>query len=89
MQTVPARQEPLAGAPASAYRKAQAEQFPPLDAETRAVLPTADAARHLLRQPQTLRWWASTGSGPIHPVRIAGRLGWRTADIRRLLGAAQ
>lgn len=89
MQTALARNEQPAGAPASACRKAQAEQFPPLDAETREVLPTADAARHLLRQPQTLRGWACLGNGPIHPVRINGRLGWRTADIRRLLGVAR
>lgn len=87
MQTVTARNEHPAEAPASAYRRVQAEQFPPLDAETRDVLPTDCAAYHLLRRPQTLRGWASSGSGPIHPVRIGGRLGWRVADIRRLLGA--
>lgn len=59
-----------------------------IEHETREVLPTAEAARHLLRQPQTLRGWACLGNGPIHPVRINGRLGWRTADIRRLLGGA-
>ncbi len=66
-----------------------AATFPPLADETRDVLPTADAAHHLLRQSQTLRGWASAGNGPISPVRIGGRLGWRVADIRRLLGVAQ
>lgn len=89
MELAPAHHEHPAEAPASAHRTPQAEQILPLHAETRAVLPTADAARHLLRRPQTLRWWASTGGGPIHPVRIGGRLGWRVADIRRLLGVAQ
>ena len=60
--------------------------FIPLQAETRAALDTKEAARHLLREPQTLRSWACKGSGPIKPIRIGGRLLWRTADIRRLLG---
>lgn len=89
METVTARNEQPPGAHASAYRKPQTEQFPPLDAETRETLPTDCAAFHLLRQPQTLRGWACLGNGPIHPVRIHGRLGWRTADLRRLLGVAQ
>jgi len=87
MNTVAARHEHPAAAPAPAYRSPQTGHVLPLDAETREVLPTADAARHLLRQPQTLRGWACLGTGPIHPVRIAGRLGWRTDDIRRLVGA--
>lgn len=89
MEIEAARNEQSAGALASAYRSPQAGQFPPLDAETRETLPTDAAAFHLLRQPQTLRGWACLGNGPIHPVRIAGRLGWRTADIRRLLGVSK
>jgi hypothetical protein len=89
METVAARNEQPAGAPALAYRKAQAGQFPPLDAETRETLPTDCAAYHLLRRPQTLRGWACLGNGPIQPVRIGCRLGWRTADVRRLLGVAR
>ena len=85
METVSAHNEHQAGATASAYRKSQAAQFPPLDAETRETLPTDAAAFHLLRRPQTLRGWACLENGPIRPVRINGRLGWRTADIRRLL----
>jgi hypothetical protein len=87
METVTARNEHHAGATASAYRRVQAEQFPPLDSETRETLPTDCAAFHLLRRPQTLRGWACLENGPIRPVRINGRLGWRTSDIRRLLGA--
>ncbi len=54
------------------------------------IISTADAARALNRRPQTLRKWACTGSGPIRPVRINGRLGWKIGDLRRLIdGEAQ
>lgn len=65
-----------------------AMQLKPLAEETRELLPTPEAAAHLLRRPQTLRQWACTESGPIRPVRVGNRLGWRTADIKRLLGVA-
>ena len=58
----------------------------PLHSESRAALDTKEAARHLRREAQTLRSWACKGTGPIKPIRIGGRLLWRTADIRRLLG---
>ena len=89
MQHIAARNEHHTGATASAYRKPRAEQFPPLDSETRETLPTDAAAFHLLRRPQTLRGWACLENGPIRPVRINGRLGWRTSDIRRLLLGGQ
>ncbi len=60
----------------------------PLAEETRDTLPTREAARHLNRAEQTLRLWAMR-EHPIAPVRVHGRLAWRTADIRRLLGVAQ
>ncbi|MFX1684909.1 helix-turn-helix transcriptional regulator [Paraburkholderia sp. A1RO-5L] len=50
-----------------------------------AMLTTDEAAAVLNRQPQTLRKWASLENGPIRPVRIHGRLGWRVADIEALL----
>ena len=59
--------------------------FPPLEFETRTVVPTAAAAHHLMRKKQTLRAWACKDSAPIHPIRINGRLAWAVADIRRLL----
>lgn len=58
----------------------------PLSQETRATLPTSEAARHLNRSPQTLRIWACTESGPLRPMRVHGRLGWPVAELRRLLG---
>jgi hypothetical protein len=60
-----------------------------LDKENRATLPTCEAARHLNRADQTLRLWACREDGPLRPVRIAGRLAWRVADIRRLLGVGE
>ncbi|WP_168562385.1 DNA-binding protein [Rhizobacter sp. SG703] len=58
----------------------------PLEQERRANLPTADAAFHLNRSAQTLRLWACKDLGPVHPLRINGRLAWPTADLRRVLG---
>lgn len=57
----------------------------PLENERRVTLPTSDTAAHLGRQAQTLRVWASKGTGPIKSLKINGRLAWRTADLRRLL----
>ena len=62
--------------------------IPPLNLEARAAVDTATAAFHLNRQPQTLRCWAAFESGPLRPLRVNGRLAWRTADLRALLGVA-
>jgi len=59
--------------------------FTPLERETRAVLPTPEAAYHLNRAQQTLRLWAMYENGPIRPLRVNGRLAWPVADIRRIL----
>ena len=60
-----------------------------LEAETRANLPTPEAAFHLNRRPQTLRHWAMRdGSGPVRPIRINGRLAWNVSELRRVLGVA-
>jgi hypothetical protein len=58
----------------------------PLAREMRAAVPTAEAAAHLGRAPQTLRLWACNEDGPLRPLRINGRLAWPVADLRRLLG---
>ncbi len=60
-------------------------QLPPLDLETRTVIDTETAARHLNRRAPTLRAWARQGSGPITPVLINGRYGWPVAKLRRVL----
>lgn len=60
----------------------------PLAEETRSVLPTPEAAIHVNRAQQTLRLWAMNQSGPIQPIRIGNRLGWKVADIKALLGVA-
>lgn len=52
------------------------------------LLTTKQAATALFRQPQTLRRWAAYEDGPIKPVRIHGRLGWKRSDIEELVGAA-
>lgn len=58
----------------------------PLIQETRAALPTTEAAIHLNRKPQTLRLWACHENGPLRPIRVHGRLAWPVADLRRILG---
>ena len=62
--------------------------YTPLEKETRTTLPTKEAAFQLSRAQQTLRLWAMSESGPLRPIRINGRLHWRTEDIRKLLGVA-
>ncbi|MCX7258572.1 MAG: DNA-binding protein [Polaromonas sp.] len=57
-----------------------------LEREIRASLPTSEAAFHLNRAQQTLRLWAMREDGPLRPMRINGRLAWRVADIRKVLG---
>ena len=63
-------------------------QLTPLAQETRAAIPTAEAAAHLNRAQQTLWLWACKENGPIRPVRVMGRLAWPVADIKRVLGVA-
>ena len=62
------------------------QPFPPLAQESRTAVPTEAAAFHLNRQPQTLRAWACLENGPIRPIRVNGRLAWKVADLRALLG---
>lgn len=57
----------------------------PLERETRANLPTPEAAYHLNRAQQTLRLWAMRENGPIRPIRVNGRLAWPVAELRRVL----
>lgn len=59
-----------------------------LDRETRAALPTPEAAFHLNRAQQTLRLWAMREDGPLRPMRINGRLAWPVSELRRVLGVA-
>jgi hypothetical protein len=60
--------------------------YEPLQEVTRPVLDTAAAAHYLNRRPQTMRGWACHEDGPIKPIRINGRLAWRTSDVKADLG---
>lgn len=62
--------------------------FPPLRSVTRTHVTTEEAAHHLNRKPQTLRMWACYENGPLHPIRLNGRLGWRVSDIKTLLSGS-
>ena len=69
------------------YREATApQQFPPLELVTRPTVDTAAAAYYLNRKPQTLRCWAVYQDGAVNPIRISGRLAWKVADLKRVLG---
>jgi len=57
---------------------------PAIDPRARPVLTTAEAAQILCRRPQTLRKWAALECGPVRPIRIMGRLGWKTEEVLRL-----
>jgi hypothetical protein len=59
-----------------------------LERETRATLPTPEAAFHLNRAQQTLRAWAMRDDGPLRPIRINGRLAWPVSELRRVLGVS-
>jgi hypothetical protein len=61
----------------------------PLALETRAALPTPEAAYHLNREQQTLRHWAMRNDGPVKCLRVGGRLQWPVAEIKRVMGVAQ
>jgi len=52
------------------------------------VMTTIEAAKAMNYAPQTLRKWACLGNGPLAPVKINGRLKWKTADIYALLSGA-
>lgn len=69
-------------------REATAPLFPSLESETRPTVTTAAAAYYLNRKPQTLRCWATYQNGAVNPIRISGRLAWKTDDLRRVLGVA-
>ena len=70
---------------------AETPKFPPLENISRPTLTTQEAAHYLNLQPQTLRSWACFETYPIglRPVRIRKRLGWPTAQIRRVLGVTE
>ena len=65
------------------------QQFPPLELVNKPNVDTAHAAYLLNRQPQTLRAWACLENGPLRPIRINGRLAWKTDDLRLVLGVGK
>ena len=80
--------QPVALHSIEARQQATAPTFTPLALEQRPAVDTAAAAHYLSRRPQTLRGWACLENGPLRPIRINGRLAWKVADIRALLGVA-
>lgn len=66
-----------------------ATKYPSLDQEQRAAVTTSEAAYHLNRKPQTLLIWSCKELGPIRPIKVCGRLMWRTEDLKKLVGSNQ
>lgn len=64
------------------------QQFTPLELEGRPTVLTDAAAFYLQLAQQTMRAYACKENGPLRPIRIGGRLHWKTEDIRRLLGVS-
>lgn len=65
---------------------ATSQSFPPLELVTKPSLSTAEASFYLNRKEQTLRVWACMENGALRPIRINGRLGWPTKELKRILG---
>lgn len=66
-----------------------AVQYPPLEQVTRPNLTTQEVAYYTNTRPQTWRIYACRQTGPIQPMRVAGRLAWPTAAVRRLVGVGE
>ena len=80
---------PSAGKLACREKKAP-DDFVPLHLESRTHVTTAVMCRHIGRQPQTARGWASAETFPpcLKPIRVSGRLAWPVAGIKQILGVA-
>lgn len=63
--------------------------FVPLELETRPTVSTKAAAHYLHLAEQTLRQYAHKKIGPLTPIRISGRLHWKTDEIKKLLGVVE
>jgi hypothetical protein len=60
--------------------------FLPLEQITKPNLTTEEAAYYCDRAEQTMRMWACKQPvGMPRPIRINGRLAWKTADIKKLV----
>lgn len=66
-------------------------KFPPLEQETRPVIPTAQAAHYLTFVPGTLREQHMRGTYDprLKPIKIGNRIAWSVAGIRSILGVGQ
>jgi hypothetical protein len=61
-------------------------ELPPIELQTKPILTTEEAAHYMNRAVQTLRIWACKKTGPITPIRMGGPLGWKTSEVRKLVG---
>lgn len=89
MKAIMNQSHPIAKAERQLPRDTLEKTYPPLDGLTRPTVETAAAAFYTNRRPQTLRVWACFENGPIRPLRVNGRLAWRVADIKALMGVTE
>jgi hypothetical protein len=70
------------------YEKQAPADFVPLALEQRTHVSTAVMCRHMNRQEQTARQWASaeTYHSGMKPIRVMNRLVWPVAGIKAILG---
>lgn len=85
LSTQTATEEPLStNEPAPSRNREQAADQPPL--KPGLMLTTQEAADYLRMKTQTLHKWASSGSGPVTPVKMGRKLGWPSTEILRIMG---
>jgi hypothetical protein len=60
---------------------------PKISVDLPTYVSTKDAAGYLNRKVGTLHRWSCLGAGPIAPIKIYGRLGWRLSELAALLKA--
>lgn len=64
----------------------QPNNYPPIELQTKPILTTKEAAYYMNRAVQTLRIWACKETGPIAPIHMGGPLGWKTSEVRKIIG---
>jgi predicted DNA-binding transcriptional regulator AlpA len=62
------------------------ETFQPLEAVTKPLLTTTEFCHYTNLAKQTAWLWSCKDSGKVKPVRIGGKLGWPTKDVKALCG---
>ena len=62
------------------------EIYLPLEDVTKPLLTTSEFCHYTNLAKQTAWLWACKENGQIRPVRIGGKLGWPTKEVKYLCG---